>query len=152
MEKDSKYTEEELKVMAEFEGYMAAAIEKLSRNVTRKAYRAERRLCPLDQMKEEEQERYLSRCDKYGIEGEIRIVVKGQCYSLCSDTLKNLLDGLSRREQESIVLHDAFGFTYREIGALLDISCSRAKDYRFQGMKKIRRKLKVGGEKTQDRL
>ena len=146
MDQHTKYTEYEIRVMAEFENYMAAAIEKLSRNVTKKAYRSEMGSDSLEQMNEEDQERYLSQNDRYGVEEKVCIVVKGQHFSLCSDILKKLMEGLSRREQEVIVLHDAFCFSYKEIGALLDISFGRAKDYHFKGMKKIRRKLEDDGE------
>jgi len=63
-----------------------------------------------------------------------------------SDLLKVLFDRLTQREKQVLILRVGFDYDYEEIGEILGITPKRAKDYKYQGLRKVR-KYKNGRNK-----
>ena len=57
-----------------------------------------------------------------------------------------LLDGLTEREKQALILRVVLDLDYDEIGKKLGIEPNRVRDYKYQGLRKARKK-KNGGKK-----
>jgi DNA-directed RNA polymerase specialized sigma24 family protein len=53
------------------------------------------------------------------------------------------LDSLSERERVAVVLIEGFGWTYREVAEMTDVSVSSVQSYRERGLQKLRAALGV---------
>ena len=53
------------------------------------------------------------------------------------------LDALSERERVAVVLIEGFGWTYREVAEMTDVSVSSVQSYRERGLRKLRDALGV---------
>jgi RNA polymerase sigma-70 factor (ECF subfamily) len=53
------------------------------------------------------------------------------------------LDALSERERVAVVLIEGFGWTYREVAEMTDVSVSSIQSYRDRGLRKLRAALGV---------
>jgi DNA-directed RNA polymerase specialized sigma24 family protein len=57
--------------------------------------------------------------------------------------LPEALDSLSERERVAVVLIEGFGWTYREVAEVTDVSVSSVQSYRERGLQKLRAALGV---------
>ena len=135
-----EFKNEREQVEAEFIGFMEQTIWNCARNATRKAYAAELRNggISLEQLDVKNYTEYLTCEDKHECE---------DCYGILnfqipinSDLVNMLFDGLSEREKQALILRVVLDFEYEEIGKILGIDPMRAKDYKYQGLKKARKK------------
>lgn len=53
------------------------------------------------------------------------------------------LESLSERERAAVVLIEGFGWTYREVAEMTDVSISSVQSYRERGLRKLREALGV---------
>lgn len=63
-----------------------------------------------------------------------------------SELVNILLDGLTERERQALILRVVLDLDYDEIGKKLGIEPNRVRDYKYQGLRKARKK-KNGGKK-----
>ena len=133
-------------VEAEFVGFMEQTIWNCARNATRKAYAAEMRNSgiSLETLNERNYAEYLTSEDKHECE---------DCYGILnfqipinSELVNMLFEGLSEREKQALILRVVLDFEYEEIGRMLGIDPMRAKDYKYQGLRKARKKKNGGKE------
>ena len=126
-------------VEAEFIGFMERAIWNCARNVTRKVSAEELRNSgvSLETLDEERFTNYVSVEDKHDFEDTYGIM--NLQIPINSDLLKALFDGLTEREKQALILRVGFDYEYEEIGEILGIDPKRAKDYKYQGLRKARK-------------
>ena len=133
-------------VEAEFIGFMEQTIWNCARNATRMAYAAELRNSgiSLETLSERNYIEYLTSEDKHECE---------DCYGILnfqipinSELVNMLLDGLTEREKQALILRVVLDLDYDEIGKKLGIEPNRVRDYKYQGLRKARKK-KNGGKK-----
>lgn len=126
-------------VEAEFIGFMERAIWNCARNVTRKVSAEELRNSgvSLETLDEERFTNYVTVEDKHDFEDTYGIM--NLQISINSDLLKALFDGLTEREKQALILRVGFDYEYEEIGEILGIDPKRAKDYKYQGLRKARK-------------
>ena len=60
------------------------------------------------------------------------------------DLVNLLFEGLTEREKQALILRVGFDYEYDEIGEILGIDPMRAKDYKYQGLRKARKKRNGG--------
>lgn len=126
-------------VEAEFIGFMERAIWNCARNVTRKVSAEELRNSgvSLETLDEERFTNYVTVEDKHDFEDTYGIM--NLQIPINSDLLKALFDGLTEREKQALILRVGFDYEYEEIGEILGIDPKRAKDYKYQGLRKARK-------------
>ncbi len=144
-----KFADRKEQVEAEFKSFMEQSIWNCARNATRKMTAEELRNSgvPIDTLNPEAA---VNGIEESCIPQEDGIVleIKNLRITVASDVLRTLLDGLSEREKQTLILHVGFGFNYEEIGRMLGISPDRAKAYKYHGLRKAREKN--GGKGKQD--
>lgn len=126
-------------VEAEFIGFMERAIWNCARNVTRKVSAEELRNSgvSLETLDEERFTNYVTVEDKHDFEDTYGIM--NLQIPINSDLLKVLFEGLTEREKQALILRVGFDYEYEEIGEILGIDPKRAKDYKYQGLRKARK-------------
>lgn len=144
-----KYANEQDEVVAEFKSYMNQAILNCARNVTRMIKRRDEvnggeSLETLDVKRFGE---YMATEDRHDVENGIELEITNVKIRVNDELLEKLLAGLTEREIQSLVLHEAFDYDYAQIGEMLGISPDRAKSYKCQGMKKAKARAKNHGRK-----
>ena len=147
-----KYANEQDEIVAEFKSYMNQAILNCARNVTRMIKRRDEvnggeSLETLDEKRFGE---YMATEDRHEAENGIELEVTNVRIKVNDELLIKLLAGLTEREVQSLVLHEAFDYDYAQIGEMLGISPDRAKSYKYHGMKKAKARAKKHGGKKGD--
>ena len=146
-----QYTNDRERVEAEFNSFMYKAIRNCALNVTRMITLAENSNSglSLETLDEECFGECLSVVDEQSFERGIELELTNLKIRVNDDLLKKLLKGLTEREKQALILHEAFDFDYAQIGKLLGISPDRAKAYKYQGLKKAKAGAKKHGRKKQ---
>ncbi len=126
---------EQDEIVAEFKSFMYRAIVNCAHNVTRKIKRDEEINggIPLETLDEKRFGEYIKTEDGHGMEAGIQIEFSDLRIRLNDDLIGALLAGLTEREVQSLILHEAFDYDYAQIGKMLGISPDRAKAYKYQG-------------------
>ena len=146
METLKKFTDNKERVEAEFIGFMEQSIWNCARNVTRKVSAEELRNSgiSLEALYKGEYINYIPVEDRHDFEDKYEIM--NLQVLIKSDLLKVLFDRLTQREKQVLILRVGFDYDYEEIGEILGITPKRAKDYKYQGLRKVR-KYKNGRNK-----
>ena len=88
--------------------------------------------------------------DEHSFEDGIELEITNMRIRINDDLIRILLTGLTEREAQALILHEAFDYDYAQIGELLGISPDRAKAYKYQGLKKAKARAKKHGRKNKD--
>ena len=126
----------------DFWEFMKASIWYCARNATRSATAAERRNSgiSLETLTERRLREYTSVEDDQGLGEEIEMIIKNIRFAIKSDGLEDVFDNLTEREKQTLILFVGFGYDFDSIGKLLGITPERARDYKYNGLKKARAK------------
>ena len=146
-----QYANERERIEAEFNSFMHKAIRNCALNVTRMITLAEDNNSglSLETLDEGCFGEYLAVEDEQRFEKGIELELTNLKIKVNDELLKKLLKGLTEREKQALILHEAFDFDYAQIGKLLGISPDRAKAYKYQGLKKAKAGAKKHGRKKQ---
>ena len=146
----NKFADKKEQVEAEFKSFMEQSIWNCARNVTRKMTAEESRNSgvPIETLNLKRATGGMVAESADPQEDGVILEIKNLRITINSDVLRTLLDGLSEREKQTLILHVGFGFNYEEIGRMLGISPDRAKAYKYHGLRKAREKN--GGKGKQD--
>lgn len=71
---------------------------------------------------------------------EIEMIIRNIRFAIKSDGFGDVFDNLTEREKEALILFVGFGYDFDSIGKLLGITPERARDYKYNGLKKARAK------------
>ena len=143
----NQYINKYQRIEAEFNSFMYQAIRRCARNATRKVTAAEiNNGIPLESLDEKYIREYMAVEDEHQIEDSI-IVEADFKIRLNDDFIRKLLAGLTEREIQALILHEAFDYDYSQIGRMLGISPDRAKAYKCHGLKKAKVRAKNYAEK-----
>lgn len=129
---------------AEFVGFMEKTIWNCARNATRKMCAEELRNSgvSLETLNDECYAEYLTSEDKHDLEE--RYCIMNLQIPISMDLVNLLFEGLTEREKQALILRVGFDYEYDEIGEILGIDPMRAKDYKYQGLRKARKKRNGG--------
>lgn len=143
-----QYKDERQRIEAEFNSFMYKAIRRCARNATRKMSTAENNNgnVSLETLDEEHFEECMAVEDEHHFEDAI-IIEADFKIRVNDDYIKKLLTGLTERELQALILHEAFDYDYAQIGEMLDITPDRAKAYKCHGLKKAKVRAKKYGRK-----
>lgn len=130
------------KVEEDFWIFMRDSIWYCARNATRSATAAERRNSgiSLEALTERGLREYTSVEDDQGLGEEIEMIIKNIRFTIKSDGFEGVFDNLTEREKQALILFVGFGYDFGSIGKLLEITPERARDYKYNGLKKARAK------------
>ena len=147
-----KYANEQDEIVAEFKSFINQAILNCARNVTRMIKHRDQvnggeSLEALDEKRFGE---YMATEDRYDVENGIELEITNVRINVNDELLGKLLVGLTEREVQSLILHEAFDYDYGQIGEMLGISPDRAKSYKYQGLKKVKARIEKYGRKKGD--
>lgn len=71
---------------------------------------------------------------------DIKFSIRNIRFAIKSDGFGDVFDNLTEREKEALILFVGFGYDFDSIGKLLGITPERARDYKYNGLKKARAK------------
>ena len=133
-----QYTDERERVEAEFNSFMYKAIRNCALNVTRMITLAEdsNSGLSLETLDEGCFGEYLAVEDEQSIESGIELELTSLKIRVNDDLLKKLLNGLTERERQALILHEAFDFDYAQIGKLLGNIPGQSKSIQVSGTEK----------------
>ena len=145
-----KYANERDEIVAEFKSFMNQAILNCARNVTRMINRRDEMNGgeSLETLDEKRLGEYMATEDRHDVENGIELEITNVTIKINDELLGKLLAGLTEREVQSLVLHEAFDYDFQQIGEMLGISSDRAKAYKYHGMKKAKARAKKHGRNT----
>ena len=78
--------------------------------------------------------------DNHELGEEIEMIIRNIRFDIKSDGFEDIFDNLTEREKQSLILFVGFGYDFGSIGKLLGITPERARDYKYNGLKKARAK------------
>ena len=147
-----QYANEQDAIVAEFKSYMYKAIVNCAHNVTRKVTHNEKINggISLEALDEKRFGEFITAEDEHSFEDGIELEITNMRIRINDDLIRILLTGLTEREAQALILHEAFDYDYAQIGELLGISPDRAKAYKYQGLKKAKARAKKHGRKNKD--
>ena len=133
---------EKREVEDDFWKFMRDSIWYCVRNVTRSASAAEKRNSGilLDSLSENSLGDYIAVEDNHELGEEIEMIIRNIRFAIKSDGFEDVFDNLTEREKQSLILFVGFGYDFGSIGKLLGITPERARDYKYNGLKKARAK------------
>lgn len=133
---------EKRKVEDDFWESMRSSIWYCAKNVTRSAVAAEKRNTgiSLEALSENSLGDICSTEDSHELGEVMEVIVGNKRFVIKTDGFGDALDNLTEREKQSLILFVGFGYDYDSIGKLLGISPERARDYKYNGLKKARAK------------
>lgn len=144
-----QYANEKEKLVVEFKSYMRQAIINCARNVLRMMKNAEDKNggISLEALDEYRLGEFMATEDEHGFENGIEFEITNMKIRLNNDQIEQLLTGLTEREVQALILHEAFDYDYASIGRLLGITADRAKAYKYHALKKAKRRANKHGRK-----
>ncbi len=140
--------EERERIEAQFDAYLESVIRNLTMRVIRDNIRDEKRhrCIPLD-IAEDEYHDYLAVEDERHCEDGI-VLEADLKIRVTDEQICDLLEGLTDREAQVLMLRVVFDFGYDEIAEHLHITRDRAKSYKCHGVRKAKERAEenVGDE------
>ena len=126
----------------DFWKFMKNSIWYCARNVTRSASAAERRNggISLEGLSEKSLGEFAFVEDAHELGDEIELIIRNIRFAINGEKFGDVFDDLTEREKQSLILFVGFGFDFDSIGKLLGITPERARDYKYNGLKKARAK------------
>lgn len=126
----------------EFASFMEQSIWNCVRNVTRKMTAEEFRNSgvPIETLDLKSATNCMAGESFATQEDGVHLEISNLKITVNSDALRTLLEELTEREKQALILHVGFGYDYCKIGEMLGISPDRAKAYKYHGLKKAREK------------
>lgn len=82
--------------------------------------------------------------DRHDFEGGI-ILQADLKIKITDEVLQKLLEGLTERETQVVVLRAVYELSYDEISEKLNITPDRAKAYKYHGVKKVKERTEKHG-------
>ena len=133
---------EKREVGDDFWKFMRDSIWYCVRNVTRSASAVEKRNSgiSLDSLSENSLGDYIAVEDNHELGEEIEMIIRNIRFAIKSDGFEDVFDNLTEREKQSLILFVGIGYDFGSIGKLLGITPERARDYKYNGLKKARAK------------
>ena len=110
--------------------------------MTRSASAAEKRNSgiSIDSLSENSLGDYIAVEDNHELGEEIEMIIRNIRFAIKSDGFEDVFDNLTEREKQSLILFVGIGYDFGSIGKLLGITPERARDYKYNGLKKARAK------------
>ncbi len=139
---------EKRKVEEDFWLFMRGSIWYCARNATRSATAAEKRNSgiSLEALTERRLREYIAVEDDHELGEEIEMIIRNIHFAIKSDGFDDVFDNLTEREKQALILFVGFGYDFGSIGKLLGITPERARDYKYNGLKKARAKKNGRGK------
>ena len=115
-----KYANERDEIVAEFKSFMNQAILNCARNVTRMINRRDEVNGgeSLETLDEKRLGEYMATEDRHDVENGIELEITNVTIKINDELLRKLLAGLTEREVQSLVLHEAFDYDFQQIGEM----------------------------------
>ncbi len=131
---------EKRQVEEDFWKFMKNSIWYCARNVTRSASAAERRNggISLEGLSEKSLGEFAFVEDAHELGDEIELIIRNIRFAINGEKFGDVFDDLTEREKQSLILFVGFGFDFDSIGKLLGITPERARDYKYNALKKAR--------------
>ena len=139
---------EKRKVEKDFWLFMRGSIWYCARNATRSATAAEKRNSgiSLETLTERRLREYIAVDDDHELGEELEMIIRNIRFAIKSDGFEDVFDNLTEREKQALILFVGFGYDFCSIGKLLGITPERARDYKYNGLKKARAKKNGRGK------
>ena len=139
---------EKRKVEKDFWLFMRGSIWYCARNATRSATAAEKRNSgiSLEALTERRLREYIAVDDDHELGEELEMIIRNIRFAIKSDGFEVVFDNLTEREKQALILFVGFGYDFGSIGKLLGITPERARDYKYNGLKKARAKKNERGK------